>query len=69
MEMPLTNQDKLKTKRYKTKVKQILKTVFKSEDLAEQMPFSEYYLNMTFGIMPSVLACAIFYNDDDGDLL
>lgn len=64
MEMPLTNQDKLNTKRYKTKVKQILKTVFKSEDLAEQMLFSEYYLNMVFGIMPSTLACSMFYGGD-----
>lgn len=61
MELNINKQDELNIKRYKTKVKQILKTVFKCEEIVENLSLSEYYLHMLCGIMPSALACTIFY--------
>lgn len=61
MEFNINKQDELNIKKYKTKVKQILKTVFKCEEIAENLSLSEYYLHMLGGIMPSALACTIFY--------
>ena len=53
-----------RVKRYKQKVKQILKTVFNAEEMAEKYTLSDYKRNIEQGIFPTTAAIVIFYSKE-----
>lgn len=53
-----------RVKRYKQRVKQILKTIFNAEEMAEKYTLSDYKRNIEQGVFPTTAAIVIFYSKE-----